>query len=158
MAKLGGFGFFQFSRSKVRKRLYDESVPDSAPAGNRLTGNPPLARPHATPTPGDTLWPNQVICPVLKGETASDLLSSSHCGDLRLCPANTLEPLLLPGTWVGERGADALAAPASGIRTGTQSWDWIQLPRKLNPSSPSLACRLLCEHSRLFTVLFPFCL
>ena len=52
--QLGLFGFFQFSRSKVRKRLYEESATDSSPAlkplaGNRLSGNPHLARSHPTP-------------------------------------------------------------------------------------------------------------
>lgn len=57
--QLGGFGFFQFSRSEVRKRLYEESATDSspalkAPAGNCLSGNPPLACPHPHPR-GHTL-------------------------------------------------------------------------------------------------------
>ena len=125
MDQLRGFVFFQFSRSEVRKRLYQESATDSspalkAPAGNRLSGNPPLARPHPTPTPGDTLWPNQVICPVLKGETASDLLSSSHCGDAKAVSRQHTRTPPPSGDWSwGEGGADALAAPASGIRTGT---------------------------------------
>ena len=109
----------------MRKRLYEGSATDSspalkAPAGNRLSGNPPLARPHPTPTPGDTLWPNQVICPVLKGETASDLLSSSHCGDAKAVSRQHTRTPPPSGDWSwGEGGADAQAAPASGIRTGT---------------------------------------
>ena len=47
---------------------------------------------------------------------------------LRLCPAKTLEPLLLPGTGVGGGGADALAAPASGIRTGAPELGLVSVP------------------------------
>ena len=123
MDQLGGFGFFQFSRSEVRKRLYEESATDSSPAlkplaGNRLSGNPPLARPHPTQLPGDPLWPNQVICLVLKGETASDLLSSSHGGDAKAVSHQYTRTPPPSRDWSGGRGADPVAAPASGIRTG----------------------------------------
>ena len=163
MDQLGGFGFFQFSRSEVRKRLYEESVTDSSPAlkplaGNLFSGNAPVGCPQPTQLPGDTLLPNRVICCILKGETASDLLSSSHSGDAKAVSHQHTRTPPPPGDWSGGRGADAGAAPASGIRTGAPELGRIQFPRKLTPSTPSLACRLLCECGRLFTVSFPFCL
>ena len=113
----------------MRKRLYEESATDSSPAlkplaGNRLSGNPPLARPHPTQLPGDPLWPNQVICLVLKGETASDLLSSSHCGDAKAVSCQDARTPPPSRDWSGGRGAHALAAPgASGLepRAGVDS-------------------------------------
>ena len=162
MDQLGGFVFFQFSRSELRKRLYEESATDSSPAlkplaGNRLSGNAPLARPHPTQLPGDPLWTNRVICPVLKGETASPPFLLTH-GDAKAVSHQHARTPPPPGDWSGGRGADALAAPALGIRTGAPELGRIQFPRKLTPSTPSLACRLLCESGRLFTASFPFCL
>ena len=163
MDQLGGLGFFQFSRSEVRKRLYEESATDSSPAlkplaGNLLSGNAPLGCPHPTQLPGDTFWPNLAICRILKGETASDLLSSSHCGDAKAVSRQHTRTPPPSRDWSGGRGADPVAVPASGIRTGAPELGRIQFPRKLTPSTPSLACRLLSEPSRLFTVSFPFCL
>ena len=128
--------------------MYEESATNSSPAlkplaGNHLSENPPLRRPHPTQLPGDPLWTNRVICPVLKGETASDLLSSSHCGDAKAVSHQYTRTPPPSRDWSGGRGADPVAVPASGIRTGAPELGRIQFPRKLTPSTPSLACRLL---------------
>ena len=136
--------------------MYEESATDSSPAlkplaGNHLSENPPLRRPHPTQLPGDPLWPNRVICHVLKGETASPPFFLTH-GDAKAVSCQDARTPPPPGDWSGGRGAD----PEAG--TGAPELGRIQFPRKLTPSTPSLACRLLCEHGRLFTVSFPFCL
>ena len=113
----------------MRKRLYEESATDSSPAlkplaGNLLSGNAPVGCPQPTQLPGNTLWPNRVICHVLKGETASDLLSSSHCGDAKAVSHQYARTPPPSRDWSGGRGAHALAAPgASGLepRAGADS-------------------------------------
>ena len=101
-----------------------------------------------------------MTCQVLKGETTSEPLSSSSCGDAKAVPQQHTRTPPLPETGVGGRGlAQTRAAPAWGI-IGTTKLGLDQFPKKLTPLLPPLPADSSVNMAGFsqFTFLFAFSL